>query len=240
MKPLSEFLKIMMFAAAIAAMAALAWLLVDVRRALCGKNGAIPEIKATAFETRRAVIGLRSFADEQAQRLRDPRNSKAIDAGLQTMAVYNATGRVINKEILPRAMQVLEGLAESSASLNRMVQATDRSINEEIAPEAVRSIQSGDTALKELSTALREASGRANTSLDSVHALLADPAWKASLDSIRSTTDNISGITAEVKEASEQMPQIAKSMSQIAATSSRYRRWILLSQIFSALVRAFF
>jgi hypothetical protein len=36
------------------------------------------------------------------------------------------------------------------------------------------------------------------------------------------------------------MPEITKSVNQIATTSSRYRRWILLSQILSAVARAFF
>ena len=47
-------------------------------------------------------------------------------------------------------------------------------------------------------------------------------------------------VTAELERASQQMPEIARSINQIASTSSRYRRWILLSQIFSAVARAFF
>ena len=191
-------------------------------------------------ETKAAVSELRTYSREQLARLRDPRNSKAIDAAIQTAAVFNGTGRLINAQLIPRAMKTLDGLAESTASLNRMIQATDRSVNSEIAPAAVRSLQSSDAALRELSTALQEASGHANASLDDIHSILSDPAWAASLDSIQSATENVSGITAELEKASQQMPEIAQSINQIASTSSRYRRWILLSQIFSALARAFF
>ena len=59
------------------------------------------------------------------------------------------------------------------------------------------------------------------------------------MDSIQLTAGNVSGITEELEKASQQMPEITKSVNQIASTSSRYRRWILLSQIFSAVARAF-
>ncbi len=233
MKTINYVLKILLIAAALFALAELGLFFRDMR-------SAARETSATMAEAKAAVSELRDYSREQLARLRDPRNSKAIDAAIQTAAVFNGTGRLINTLVIPRALKTLDGLAESTASLNRMVQATDKSVNGEIAPEAVRSLQSSDAALKELSTALQEASGRANASLDDIHSILSDPAWAASLDSIQSTTGNISGITAELEKASQQMPEITKSINQIASTSSRYRRWILLSQIFSAVARAFF
>ncbi len=47
-------------------------------------------------------------------------------------------------------------------------------------------------------------------------------------------------IAINLEESSKQMPLIAADVERIAATSSRYRKAILLSQILSALVRAFF
>jgi hypothetical protein len=233
MKTINDSLKILLLAAAVFALAELGLFFRDVR-------SAAKETTATMAEAKAAVSELRDYSREQLARLRGPRNSKAIDAAIQTAAVFNGTGRLINTQLIPRAIKTLDGLAESTASLNRMVQATDNSINSEIAPEAVRSLQSSDAALKELSTALQEASERANALLDDIHAILSDPAWAASLISIQSTTENVSGITAELEKASQQMPEIAQSVSQITSTSSRYRRWILLSQIFSAVARAFF
>jgi methyl-accepting chemotaxis protein len=148
---------------------------------------------------------------------------KAIDAAIQTAAVFNGTGRLINTRLIPQAMKMLDGLTESTASLNRMIQATDNSVNAGIAPEAVRSLQSSGEALKQLSTALQEVSGRANASLDDIHSILSDPAWATSLDSIQSATQNVSGITTELEKASQEMPEITKSINQIASTSNRYR-----------------
>ena len=198
------------------------------------------EASATMAEAKAAVSDLRDYSREQLARLRDPRNSKAIDAAIQTAAVFNGTGRLINTQLIPRAMRTLDGLGESTATLNRLIEETDRSINAEVVPEAVSSLQSADEALKELSIALQGASGRTNASLDDIHSILSDPAWAASLDSIQSATENVSGITAELENASREMPEITKSVNQIATTSSRYRRWILLSQILSAVARTFF
>ena len=233
MKPIHDALRILLIAAAVFALAEFGLFFRDLR-------SAAKEASATMAEAKAAVSELRDYSREQLARLRDPRNSKAIDAAIQTAAVFNGTGRLINTQLIPRAMKTLDGLAESTASLNRMIQATDHSVNAEIAPEAVLSLKSGDEALKELSTTLREASGRANASLDDIHSILSDPAWTASLNSIRSTTENVAGITAELERASRQMPEIAQSINKIASTSSRYRRWILLSQIFSAVARTFF
>ncbi len=233
MKALNKTLKLLLFVAAVFALVELGLFFHDIR-------SAAKETAATMTEAKAAVSELRDYSREQLARLRDPRNSKAIDTAIQTAAVFNGTGRLINTQLIPRAMKTLDGLAESTASLNRMIQETDHSVNAEIAPEAVRALQSSDEALKELTVTLQEVSERANTSLEDIHGLLSDPAWAASLDSIQSATENVSGITAELEKASQQMPEITNSINQIASTSSRYRRWILLSQIFSAVARAFF
>jgi hypothetical protein len=53
-------------------------------------------------------------------------------------------------------------------------------------------------------------------------------------------SEHISGATSEPEKASKEMPEIAHSRNEIASTTSRYRLRILLSQIFSAVARAFF
>lgn len=168
MKPINDILKILLLATAVFALAQVGLFFRDLR-------SVAKEASATMAEAKAAVSELRDYSWEQLARLRDPRNSKAIDAAIQTAAVFNGTGRLINTQLIPRAMKTLDGLAESTASLNRMIQATDHSVNKNIAPEAVRSLQSTDEALKELSEGLQEASGRANASLDDIHHLLSDP-----------------------------------------------------------------
>ncbi len=151
------------------------------------------ETKATVAETRAAVSDLRLYADEQIVRLRDPRNSKAIDAAIQTAAVFNGTGRLINTQVIPRVMKTLDGLAESTASLDRMIQQTDRTVNAELAPEAIANLQSSNQALKDLSKILAEASVRANISLDDIHNILSNPAIAASQQNAQAILEHTNG-----------------------------------------------
>jgi hypothetical protein len=176
MKAINDTLKILLFAAAVFVLAELGLFFRDMR-------SAARETTATMAETKAAVSELRDYSREQHARLRDPRNSKAIDAAIQTAAVFNGTGQLINTALIPRAIKTLDGLAESTASLNRMIQATDHSVNAEIAPEAVRSLQSSDTALKELSTALQEPTSIGNALLNLATQILRAklPAEKATL-----------------------------------------------------------
>ena len=161
MKPINDTLKILLLAAAVFALAELGLFFRDMR-------SAAKETTATMAEAKAAVSELRDYSREQLTRLRDPRNSKAIDAAIQTAAVFNGTGRLINTQLIPRAMKTLDGLAESTESLNRMIQETNQSLNAEIAPEAV-------SGLENLNKSLQEASGRANANLDDIHRLLSDP-----------------------------------------------------------------
>jgi hypothetical protein len=134
----------------------------------------------------------------------------------------------------------LDRLNASADALTALLANTDSSINARLIPETADSLGSIEALAKEASMGLSEASDRANASLDDFHRLLSDPAWTASLASIQDTTEHVSGIAMELEEASRQMPEIARSVNEIASTSNRYRRWILLSQIFSAVARAFF
>jgi hypothetical protein len=139
-----------------------------------------------------------------------------------------------------KTIESLDRLNASADALTLLLANTDNSINAKLVPNAADSLGSIEALTKEATTDLSEASDRANASLDDIHRLLADPAWAASLASIQETTEHVSGIAMELEEASRQMPEIARSVNEIASTSSRYRRWILLSQIFSAVARTFF
>ena len=73
-----------------------------------------------------------------------------------------------------------------------------------------------------------------------IHAILADPALKSILSETNGIASHADSIAANLEESSKQMPLIAADIERIAATSSRYRKAILLSQILSAVARAFF
>jgi ABC-type transporter Mla subunit MlaD len=207
---------------------------------ICDLRSTVKEASKTVQEARGAIADVRSYTAEQMKHLRDPRNAKAIDAAIQTAAMFNATGRLINRSVIPRINQNLDNLSESTASLNRLIANVDKSVNDEIAPELAGAIQSSDDSLKELSKMLSEASGRTNASLDDIHRILSDPAMTATLHELQSISEHVDGVAGEIEESSQQMPSIAASLEKIAKTSSKYQKFVLLSQILSAIGRTFF
>ena len=64
--------------------------------------------------------------------------------------------------------------------------------------------------------------------------------WVSTSLETQAIATHADGIAANLEESAKQMPLIAADIERIAATSSRYRKVILLSQILSALARAFF
>lgn len=228
-----QILKGSALAAAVALCVAAILLLLELRMA-------VREVLGLTGDVRAAVAEMRTSTQEQLVRLKDPRNSKALDAAIQTAAVFNATGRLVNTQVIPRAMRTLDNLDASAASLNRMIAATDRSVNGQLLPEITATARQTATAIENLDRSLQEASQRANASLDDIHRLAADPAWSASLQEFRTSLEHIDGVAANLEQTSRSMPTVAASIEKIAATSAKYRKAILWSQILSAIGRAFF
>ncbi len=76
MKTVGDVLKILLFAVGVFAAAELGFFFHDLR-------ATAREASATMAEARLAVAELRECSREQLARLRDPRNSKALDAAIQ-------------------------------------------------------------------------------------------------------------------------------------------------------------
>jgi hypothetical protein len=231
MKPINDTLKILLLATAVFALAELGLLFRETA-------GIIRKTKPLIAETDRRLDG--TFRNL---------NAILIQAGLVAARIEdlsrNMDGAATRQGKYWEALQAktiasLDRLNASADALTALLANTDNSINAKLIPDAAESLDSIEALTKEATTDLSKASDRANASLDDIHRLLSDPAWTASLASIQDTTEHISGIAMELEEASQQMPEIARSVNEIASTSSRYRRWILLSQIFSAVAHAFF
>jgi hypothetical protein len=224
MKTINDMLKALALFAAIFALAELGLLFREA-------TGAIRETKPLIAETNKRIDG--TFRNL---------NAILIQAGLVAARIEDLSRNMDEvatrqgkywEALQSKTIVSLDRLNASADALTALLSNTDNSINGKLIPEA-------SSLLDSIQAMTKEASDRANASLEDIHRLLSDPAWAASLASIQDTTQHVSGITAELEEASRQMPGIAQSVNQIASTSSRYRRWILLSQIFSAVTRAFF
>ena len=96
------------------------------------------------------------------------------------------------------------------------------------------------TAISASKTTIGVVSAQINQAGRDIHAILADPALKSFLTESNAIAAHADGIAANLEESSRQIPLIAADLERIAATSSRYRKAILLSQILSVLARAFF
>jgi len=119
-------------------------------------------------------------------------------------------------------------------------QATDRSVNSGLLPESKRLLAGTTDAVASAQKSVDAASGQILQAGNDIHAILADPALRSILAETNAIASHADGIASNLEDASKQMPLIAADLERIAATSSRYRRAILLSQILSAVMRAFF
>jgi hypothetical protein len=200
----------------------------------------VTEAGGAAAELRKTATAVSEYAQHQTKQLMNPRNQKALDAGLQALAVFNGTGRLINREVIPRAMGVLDNLSNATASLERAIQATDKSVNADLLPESRQLLSATSEAISATKSTVEATSSQIVQAGSDIHAILADPSIKSILAETNAIASHADGIAANLERASKQTPLIAADVERIAATSSRYRKAILLSQILSALARAFF
>jgi hypothetical protein len=240
MRIVTTTLKSLCLLAAIFALAEAGLAFRDIAKLTKAAAVTVTEAGGAAAELRKTAITVSEYAQHQTKQLMDPRNQKALDAGIQTLAVFNGTGRLINREVIPRAMGVLDNLSNAAASLDRAIQATDKSINADLLPESRQLLSATSEAITATKSTVEAASGKIMQTGSDIHAILADPALKSILAQTNAIATHAGAIAANVEESSKQMPLIAADMERIAETSSRYRKVILLSQILSALARAFF
>jgi len=203
-------------------------------------SAAMTTVDNVAEEMEKTAAVVSEYARYQTQQLQDPRNRKALDAGIQALAVFNGTGRLINRQVIPRAMEVLDSLSNATASLDRAIQATDQSVNGDLLPESKRLLAGTTDAVASTRKSVDETTALILQAGNDIHTILSDPALKSILVETREIATHADGIASNLEEASKRMPLIAADVERIAATSSRYRKAILLSQILSALARAFF
>lgn len=207
----------------------------------------VRETKAMISETRRAAKSVADYVELQTKVLSSEKNQKAIESGLQTLAVYNATGKLLNKSVLPELKNTLiearaatAAVREASVSLDVLIRNTDRSLNDDLLPVFVETASTFHVGIDKLNRAIEDVASRGVLTLDDLHAIMSDPSWKTALSAIAESSMNIESATASVEDAMKRAPDITKSLQEIASTSSKYRKAVLLSQILSAVARAFF
>jgi hypothetical protein len=240
MKNIIPILKSLCLLAAIFALVEAGLALRDIAKLSKAASMTVTEAGSAATELRNTAAAVSEYAQHQTKQLMDARNRKALDAGIQALAVFNGTGRLINREVIPRAMEVLDNLSNAAISLNKAIQSTDRSVNGDLLPESKRLLTGTTGAVESTRKSVDEAMAQILQAGNDIHSILADPALKSILAETNAIASHADGIAGNLEDASKQMPLIAADLERIVATSSRYRKAILLSQILSALARAFF
>jgi len=184
-------------------------------------------------EIRKTTTLVNTYTSSALAALNDPRNKKSLQAGLEVAATAKGSLLLINRQVIPRAMSTLDQLNASLAAVNTLVANTDAQVNGSVLPQTA-------ATLKELQNTLTVAQDETRAASKAITAALGDPALSASLASLASASSHLDETSANISEASKQLPSIAASLEKIAKTSSKYRKAVLLSQITSAIVAAFF
>ena len=211
------------------------WSLVarDTRQVLGKLDGVVAEAD-------RAAKAFAGYSETQLKILQSEKNQKALEAGYQAGAALKGTALLLNKQVLPRAMRLLDGLADDAQALGELIRSTNGQLNTGLLPEATGTIQELRAAATAGQQAILASQDGLVAATEDIHAILSDPAIPAALEAIQRASEGAAGTTKQVELAAQKLPEIAQSLKEIAATSSRYRKAILLSQILSALGRAFF
>lgn len=183
--------------------------------------------------------------DYQAS-LQTEKNKKAIEAGIALAASAQGTIRLFNTTTLPKLNDSIDELTGTIATAKQGIWASNRII-EDIGPRVSETfinvnglLVSSNNSITSLAELLETTKEKTNLTLDQINGIIASPEW---LEAIRNTNKAIKDtdeLVLELKEAGSSAPGIMKRLEEIAATSSKYRKAVLLSQIISAIGRAFF
>lgn len=189
------------------------------------------ETALTLQEIRKTTSLVNTYTSSALAALNDPRNKKSLQAGLEVAATAKGSLLLVNRQVIPRAMETLDRLNESIASINTLVKNTDTQVNTAVLPETAKTLQ-------ELQETLVVAQDETRAGVEAITATVRDPALSEALASLASASKHVDETTANIAEASKQMPSIAASIEKISKTSAKYRKLLLITQITSALVAA--
>jgi hypothetical protein len=205
------------------------------------------------LEAQGFIAGQRGLAEE---------NRKSLEAAYQVGAVFNGTGRLLNRSVLPRVMKNLDSadvllatLNENAVTLNRTIANLDTRVSGDkgVLDAAIALIRTIDGTAERLGVTagtldrmLGEIGARANLSLDSVYELISSPQWHQALQNLTIVSGNVARTSEKVDATVEQVrlamlnaPEIADSLNRIAKASSKYVKITLLANLLLVLSRAF-
>jgi hypothetical protein len=194
-------------------------------------------ISKTVSEVNQMITDVHAYTSSQIKNLESQQRS--INASIQAAAVFNGTGRLINKTTIPRVNKTLDSLTESLNSLNVMVKDTNIAVNTKLLPQMTETIKVYGVTAEKLNEAIFKISKETSLTIQEIRAIIASDEWKKILENISSVTEHMDGISENIEETTDKMPSMAALVEKMMKTTSKYQKALILSQIFSFILRAF-
>jgi len=225
----------------------------DIHHVAETTQAALAELQGAGAEIKQAASVGESFVKFQTDRFESEAYQKSLKASIDTPAIYNGTGRLVNTQVIPRLMKdldsagaLLRALTDNSRSLDAFIHHTDDEINKSLLPSTTALLEKLGLSVQDLDAAIKLAADKGLLTLDDIHKLAADPNWQiilseiaASTTSLNGSMQHLDGAMASVDLAMKQAPSIAASLEKIARTSSKFTKITLTANIIAILVRAF-
>jgi hypothetical protein len=205
------------------------------------------------LEAQGFIAGQRGLAEE---------NRKSLEAAYQVGAVFNASGRLVNTQLIPRLMKttdasavLLATLNENAVTLNKTIANLDSRVSgkEGVLDAAIALIRGLESTAVTLGVTTRtaermiqEIGAKSGMVLDEVWELVADPKLQQMLANVTITSGNVARATEKIDLTVEQIrlamasaPGIAKNLERISTVASKYSKLQILVSILATIARAF-
>jgi uncharacterized protein YoxC len=199
---------------------------------------------------------LADYARDESTLLRSPKNQAALDAAVQLGGVFNGSGRLLNTQVIPRAMKTLDGLTAETASLKFFTDNLTATTTGKggLLPTATTSLASLGSAVEQVETdaedadvALKKASDRLGVDETQLKSAISDTRVQRFFDDLSADSGNIvkitgslAGITGNLEQASKDAPVVADLWAKMMKTSSKWQKYLYMARIIAYVYPAFF
>ncbi|HEY6331735.1 MAG TPA: hypothetical protein VI756_20580 [Blastocatellia bacterium] len=195
-----------------------------------------------------ATGSLKNYVAFQTAQLESDRYQRMIEASIQTPAIFNASGRTLNTQVLPAARDELRALGGATSALTSLI----NELKDNTVPAANASLSELTGTLKGLSDLearlgltvddtnqlIAEVSKQSGMAADEIKRRLDDPRVDQLLDNLASTTGHLNGIVANGEKASEKWPAITDAINKASQASAKAAKFYWAARIVSLIVGA--
>lgn len=192
-----------------------------------------------------AKEAFRSYREQASS----PKNQASLDAAIQLGAVWNATGREMNTQVLPRFWKLLDTTRETTAKVGTVADQTRETVKaggdstNAVLASLRATLDSLHVAsdklgvdLGTLGDAVRDMSQSSGLAISEVTRRIADPRFDLILDSATEGIQHLNGTAIEIEKASKALPEIAAALEKISTTTSRFTKAYWVARILSIVV----